>query len=248
MSLHTVWQWPSQKVVPHFRNTRSSYFLYKRIIDITLATVALIILLPLMVIIIVLIKLDSPGPVLFSQKRLSARRCTKEGYTYWEVFTFTFYKFRTMWVNADTDMHRQFMAAYITGDEAKMAELQPDPDAATAFKLTGDPRVTRFGRFLRKTSLDELPQLWNVIKGEMSLVGPRPPIPYEVEKYGLRHRLRLAAKSGLTGLPQVSGRCELSFEETVRLDVEYVKQQSLWMDFKILLRTAAAVISRQGAG
>lgn len=226
----------------------SSFFFCKRLVDILVAIHALVLLLPLMIIIAVLIKLDSPGPIFFRQERVSARRRSQKGFMHWEVFTFDFFKFRTMWVDVDPDIHKKFMEAYIANNEQQMAELQPDADSATAFKLTGDPRITRVGKFLRKTSLDELPQLWNVITGEMSLVGPRPPIPYEVEKYSSHQRLRLAAKSGITGLSQVSGRCGLSFEETVRFDMEYMDKQSIWLDIRILLQTIPAAISGKGAG
>jgi lipopolysaccharide/colanic/teichoic acid biosynthesis glycosyltransferase len=153
-----------------------------------------------------------------------------------------------MWTNVDQKLHRQYMEAYIAGDQVKMANLQPDPKAAISFKLAGDPRVTKFGRFLRQTSLDELPQLWNVIKGNMSLVGPRPPIAYEVEMYSLYHLQRLATIPGITGLWQVNGRCELGFDDMLRLDVKYIKNQSLILDLKILLLTPRAIISQKGAG
>jgi lipopolysaccharide/colanic/teichoic acid biosynthesis glycosyltransferase len=153
-----------------------------------------------------------------------------------------------MYTNVDSELHRRYVQAYIDGDEAAMAALRPGDAKSDSYKLTADPRVTRVGRFLRRTSLDELPQLWNVIRGEMSLVGPRPPIPYEVKKYGRDHFHRLAALPGITGLWQVSGRCETTFEEMVQLDLNYIKNQSIWLDLQILLKTLPAVISEKGAG
>jgi lipopolysaccharide/colanic/teichoic acid biosynthesis glycosyltransferase len=230
------------------RNKDSSLQFYsKRILDVVLAILSLIVLIPLLLLIGILIKLDSSGPVFFVQERIGARRRLYQGKTIWEICKFSCYKYRTMYTDIDEDLHRDFMEAYISGDEAKMAELQPDQEAATSFKLTGDPRVTRMGKFLRQTSLDELPQLWNVLKGEMSLVGPRPPIPYEVEMYEPKDIRRLAAMPGITGLWQVSGRCDISFEEMVRLDVKYIEKQSLWLDIKILLLTLPAVLSKKGA-
>lgn len=241
-------QWSTQTEVLTESHLKFHYFYFKRLTDWIVAAVALIILLPLILIIAVLIKWDSPGPVFFSQERVGARRRTLNGQTTWEIRTFTFYKFRTMRVDIDPALHRQFMQAYIAGNEAMMAALQPDPEAATAFKLTGDPRITRVGGFLRKFSLDELPQLWNVMKGDMSLVGPRPPIPYEVDLYQVKHFQRFAALPGITGLWQVSGRCATSFDEMIHLDVEYIEKQSIWLDLKILLWTVPAIISQEGAG
>lgn len=249
MENHSAWQWTNRLNLFQFKNDgRYFYFATKRLFDVVIALLLLILLLPVMLLITILIKLDSSGPILFVQKRVGARRQMKNGQIFWQIKNFSFYKFRTMKNNTGDDLHQQFMQAYIAGDEARMAELQPDPEASTAFKLTNDPRVTRIGEFLRQTSLDELPQLWNVIKGDMSLVGPRPPIPYEVAMYSPEHLKRLAASPGITGLWQVSGRCETSFDELVALDIEYIQKQSLWLDFKILLMTATAIISEKGAG
>jgi lipopolysaccharide/colanic/teichoic acid biosynthesis glycosyltransferase len=201
-----------------------------------------------MLIIALLIRLDSPGPAIFKQERVGAKRQLKDGRTVWAIRTFSFYKFRTMRTDADANLHQQYMAAYISGDETKMSRLQPDAKTADSYKLNGDPRITRMGKLLRRLSLDELPQLWNIIKGDMSLVGPRPPISYEVERYERRHLRRLAALPGLTGLWQVSGRCETTFEEMVQLDLEYIEKQSIWLDLKILLLTMPAVITAKGAG
>ncbi|MCB0190952.1 MAG: sugar transferase [Anaerolineae bacterium] len=216
-------------------------------VDFSLALLLLLLLLPLLLVIALLVKWDSPGPVFFVQERVGAKRRSNNGRTYWELYEFSIYKFRTMWVDVDPEIHLKFMDAYIAGDEARMIDLQPVTDKATSFKLIGDPRITKVGKFLRKTSLDELPQLLNVLKGDMSLVGPRPPIPYELEKYQPKDFQRLAAIPGITGLWQVSGRCETSFEDMVRLDVAYAEKESLWLDLKILLMTIPAVMSTKGA-
>jgi len=220
----------------------------KRIVDLIIVLLSSILLIPLLVLIAIIIKLDSPGPVLFIQKRVGVKRITLNGRVRWVIKLFPFYKFRTMWNDVNPELHRQYMHAYIAGDEVKMSSLQPELKSSNSYKLSKDPRVTRFGRFLRQTSLDELPQLWNVIRGDMSLVGPRPPIPYEVQKYQREHFRRLGAIPGITGLWQVNGRSETTFEEMVQLDLEYIKQQSTWLDLKILLMTLPVVISQKGAG
>lgn len=193
----------------------------KRVIDVTVSAVALVLLLPLMVLIAIAIKLDSPGPVLFRQTRVG-----REGKT------FTFYKFRSMRPEAEKE-------------QPKLAEL--NEAAGPFFKIRQDPRCTFLGKFLRRTSLDELPQLYNVLRGEMSLVGPRPPLPSEVEQYKEWHRKRLEISPGVTGLWQVSGRSELTFDEMVMLDIYYQENWSLWLDFKILLKTIPTVIFGTGA-
>lgn len=227
---------------------RSFYFAGKRILDTSLVVFALILLAPLIALIALLIKMDSDGPAFFVQKRVGARRRLRNGRMVWEHFTFDLYKFRTMTANNDNSIHKEYMAAYISGDTEKLAELQQKQGSADSFKMTQDPRVTKIGSFLRRTSLDELPQLWNILKGEMSIVGPRPPIPYEVEMYRVDQRRRLDAIPGLTGLWQVSGRCITSFDEMVELDLEYVRMQSLWLDIKIILLTIPAALSSKGAG
>lgn len=227
----------------------AKYYVLKRIFDLAITLQALILLLPLMIIMAILIRLDSPGSPIFIQERVGAKRKRmQDGRMVWTVQTFPFYKFRTMRSDTNANLHQQYMEAYITGDESKMSELQPETKAADSYKLKGDPRITRVGKLLRRMSLDELPQLWNVIKGDMSLVGPRPPIPYEVEKYERRHMGRLAATPGITGMWQVNGRCETTFEEMVQLDLEYIEKQSILLDLKILLQTVPAVITAKGAG
>jgi lipopolysaccharide/colanic/teichoic acid biosynthesis glycosyltransferase len=206
----------------------------KRAIDITGSTLALVVLSPVLLAISLLIKLTSKGPVLFCQRRVG--QLGKE---------FTFLKFRSMCVNNDVTVHKEYVSHFIAGQ----ATMQESADGtASAYKVIDDPRVTPFGRFLRKTSLDELPQLINVVKGEMSLVGPRPPIPYELASYELWHLRRIIeAKPGITGLWQVCGRSKTSFDEMVRLDLRYARGWSLSLDFKILLRTPGVVLSGDGA-
>lgn len=226
---------------------RPVYYFSKRVLDLLFAMLALLLIWPLMLGIIIMIRLDSTGSAFFAQKRVGVRRRRIDDTVYWERVFFTCYKFRSMRVDADQSLHRQFVEAYIAGDDARMATVQPDKDGKTKYKLNGDPRITRVGHFLRKTSLDELPQLWNVIVGDMSLVGPRPAIPYEVDNYSIWHLRRLEAYQGMTGLWQVKGRGELKFNDMVELDVEYVEKQSFWMDLKILFGTVPAVILNRGA-
>lgn len=223
-----------------------SYYRLKRVMDVTIVILSLILLLPLLALIAILIKLDSSGSAIFVQERVGAKRVTINGRTRWVAQTFPFFKFRTMRTDTDSKLHEEYMKAYIAGDESKMAEQ--DGKSSNSYKLTGDPRVTRVGKFLRATSLDELPQLWNVLRGDMSLVGPRPPIPYEVEMYTKEHFRRFGTLPGITGLWQISGRCETTFEEMIDLDLEYIEMKSVWQDFKIIMMTIPAVISERGAG
>ncbi|HSW39964.1 MAG TPA: sugar transferase, partial [Acidobacteriota bacterium] len=208
-------------------NKKTVYHSMKRVIDVAGSLGLLIVLLPLFLTIAVLVKLSSQGPALFKQKRLG--RMGKE---------FDFLKFRTMYANNDPAIHREYVGKLIKGELCK----------GTVYKIQNDPRVTPIGRLLRRTSLDELPQFINVLKGEMSLVGPRPPIRYEMENYCCWHRRRiLEARPGITGLWQVHGRSRMTFDEMVRLDIRYIMEQSLWLDLKILLQTPRAVISSAGA-
>lgn len=193
----------------------------KRAIDITGSLLALLLFSPVIAATAVAIKLDSPGPIFYRQQRVG-----KWGRT------FDCFKFRSMFVDADR----------------RKAELMAQNEAdAVVFKMKNDPRVTRVGRFIRKFSVDELPQLVNVLRGDMSLVGPRPPVPLEVAQYAYDQYRRLDAVPGITGLQQVSGRSQLSFKRWVELDVQYIEQQSLLEDIKILLRTIPAVITTRGA-
>jgi lipopolysaccharide/colanic/teichoic acid biosynthesis glycosyltransferase len=224
---------------------RVHYYFFKRTLDIIVSAVALVIVSPLLAVIAVAIVLDSGWPIIFAQDRVGARRRTHERHSSWQQTIFKCYKFRSMVQNADPSVHRAFVKAFIRNDQGDIAALQGEESSTC--KLVHDPRVTRFGRFLRKSSLDELPQLWNVLKGEMSLVGPRPPIPYEVEEYQPWHLRRLQTKPGLTGLWQVKARSSADFDEMVRLDIRYIEHQSFWLDLKILLETPRAVLGGQGA-
>jgi len=225
-----------------------AYIYFKRCMDVIISAFLLLLLAPLLLFIAILIKLDSPGPVIFAQERVGGRHRWSNSRYWVELCTFTFYKFRTMYQGASDSCHREFTKAYIQGDQVAMAKLQNgSTDETNKYKMVGDKRITRIGEFLRKSSLDELPQLWNILMGDMSLVGPRPPIPYEVEIYEPYHRYRLGATPGLTGLWQVTSRSSISFDEMVRLDVEYIETQSLWLDLWILLKTPLTVLSGKGA-
>ena len=211
------------------RGNRQSLLRVKRAMDIAGSLLMLAVCLPLFAVIALAVKLTSRGPVLFRQDRIGqyGRR-------------FTFLKFRSMRVNNDTSVHQEYVKKLIAG----AAEAHPAPEAAGGvYKLTKDSRITPVGRILRKTSLDELPQFINVLRGDMSLVGPRPPIPYELAAYQTWHRRRvLQVKPGITGLWQVMGRSRVRFDDMVRLDLRYAMSWSPWLDCKILLRTPAAVI------
>ena len=193
----------------------------KRALDLAVGVPALVAASPLMFATAIAIKLDSPGPVLFRQTRVGK---------YSEPFTC--YKFRSM---------------YIDAEERKAALMAQNEADGPVFKMKNDPRITRVGRIIRKLSIDELPQLFNVIRGDMSLVGPRPPIPQEVSEYAFRERRRLDTVPGITGLQQVSGRSDLDFQRWVDLDLQYIAEQSLAKDIEILLKTIPAVISGKGA-
>lgn len=213
----------SLPMVTLFRSPLSSGArIVKRASDLIIALLALTVLAPLWLLIALLIKLDSRGEALYKQERVGM-----------DGRLFLFFKFRTMRADTDDAKHREYQRRYISGDP----ESNLGDDHKPAFKLKSDDRVTRLGRILRKTSLDELPQLFNVLRGDMSIVGPRPPIPYEVEAYELWHRKRLDMKPGITGLWQVSGRNRLPFDEMVRMDLFYIENWSLLLDLKIILQT-----------
>ena len=203
----------------------------KRTFDFVSAALSITLLFPLWLLIALLIKLDSKGAVLYTQERVGM-----------DGRLFLLYKFRTMAAGADSDLHREYQRAFIAG----RAEANLGNEGKPTYKLLADPRITRIGKILRRTSLDEVPQLLNVLLGDMSLVGPRPPIPYEVEAYELWHRKRLDMKPGLTGLWQVSGRNRLPFEEMVRLDLFYIENWSLLLDVKIILRTGFVMLAGEG--
>lgn len=204
----------------------------KRSIDVLVSGTLLLILSPLLAAIALAIKLSSHGPVIFEQDRLGQFGRP-----------FKCLKFRTMYTNNDPKIHREYVQKFIAGK----TETQEKP-GATIYKIKDDPRITAVGKFLRKTSLDEFPQFWNVLRGDMSLVGPRPPLPYEFEVYDFWHRRRvLEVRPGITGLWQVSGRSRTCFDDMVRLDLRYVQRWSLWLDLKILLATPRAVLTGDGA-
>jgi lipopolysaccharide/colanic/teichoic acid biosynthesis glycosyltransferase len=233
--------WPIQ-IVARAKGSENHFYLgCKRCLDVVLAGLMLVLLLPLLLLIAVLIKLDSAGPVFFKQERVGAKRRRLEGKSVWFVRNFLIYKFRSMIQNADSSVHEAYIRDFVEG------RAQASAENGGKFKLTNDPRVTGIGRILRKFSLDELPQLLNVLQGDMSLVGPRPVPPYEVAGYRDGDHKRLAALPGITGLWQVKGRCKVSFEGMIQLDLEYIRKASLWLDVKILLATIPAVLSGRGA-
>ena len=199
----------------------------RRLLDRTIAGLLLLVLTPLFAMIAVAIRIESGGPVIFRQRRLGRG-----------LRSFVAFKFRTMYSGADAAPHRDYVRSLIS--QAR------DPEQGRLYKLSVDDRVTPLGRFLRTWSLDELPQLVNVVRGEMSLVGPRPVTPYEVELYPEPYLRRFAVKPGLTGLWQVSGRNERTYDEMVRFDIEYAERESLMLDLWILLKTIPVVLKRQG--
>jgi lipopolysaccharide/colanic/teichoic acid biosynthesis glycosyltransferase len=222
------------------------YYLLKRAADILLAFFLLALLLPIMTLVVLLIIVYSPGPIFYSQERVGARLIHRNGRWYWKQENFRCYKFRTMKTNADSSLHKEYVQALIQNDEEKMAAIQGQTTPVR--KLLHDPRIIRPGRLLRKFSLDELPQLWNVLRGDMSMIGPRPAIPYEVELYKHWYGRRLEAQPGITGLQQVKARCNTDFETQIKFDIEYVDNQSLWLDIKIAFLTPWAILTGRGAG
>lgn len=219
-----------ERLYPDLINRDASTALYhgtKRAIDVTVSLALLILLSPLLALIAILIKASSDGPVLFRQRRIGQFG-----------IEFDCLKFRTMYANCDHEIHRQYVKKLI--QEAGRSQK--------VYKIVDDPRVTPVGRILRKTSLDELPQFVNVLLGDMSLVGPRPPIPYEIDCYLAWHKRRIIeTKPGITGLWQVYGRSRTNFDEMVRLDIRYIERQSLWLDLKLMAMTPYAVLSGAGA-
>jgi lipopolysaccharide/colanic/teichoic acid biosynthesis glycosyltransferase len=207
----------------------------KRFIDVTGSVIAIAVFAPVLAAIAVWLKMSSTGPVLFRQERIGLGGKT-----------FMLLKFRSMFANNDPTIHKEFVRNLISAgnDGDRAAGARPDG----TYKIKGDPRVTPVGRILRKTSLDELPQFMNVLKGDMSLVGPRPPIMYEYEEYDLWHRHRvLDIKPGITGLWQVAGRSVTTFDEMVRMDIKYIREWSLWLDIQIILKTPLVMLKGNGA-
>jgi exopolysaccharide biosynthesis polyprenyl glycosylphosphotransferase len=215
-------------------NRRKHSFAIKRMMDVVGSVIALSFNAPVFLAIALVIKMSSKGPVFFRQQRIGQHG-----------EPFTFLKFRTMQVNNDPGIHKEYVQKLIAG------RAEPAPSNGNGhgvYKIKSDPRVTKVGAFLRRTSLDELPQLINVLRGEMSLVGPRPPIKYEVDAYDIWHRSRLLeARPGITGLWQVNGRSRVKFDDMVRLDIRYARTWSVWLDIKILLQTPHAVLLGEGA-
>jgi len=215
------------------RQARTGSYIVKRSIDIFGSLFALVVSSPGLLVIAIAIKLTSKGPVLFRQARVGQ-----------DGKLFTFFKFRSMYVGNDAAVHRKYVKELIAGT----ANTEPHRVNGQVYKLTRDSRITRIGGFLRRTSLDEMPQFLNVLKGDMSLVGPRPPIPYELDNYDAWHKRRvLTIKPGLTGPWQVGGRNKMKFDEMVRLDLQYAASWSVWLDLKILFRTPRAVLTADGA-
>lgn len=213
-------------------NTRRISLAAKRCIDVVGSIVLLLLLSPLLLLIACAVKFTSKGPVLFRQTRLGH---FGEG--------FTFLKFRSMHAETNQEIHHEYIKRFINDQ----TDSQEQRGTQSVYKLENDPRITKVGAFLRRTSLDELPQFLNVLTGKMSLVGPRPPLPYEFSSYQIWHRRRLFVKPGITGSWQVDGRSRVKFDEMVRMDLRYVDKWSLWLDIKILLRTPRAVLTGDGA-
>jgi lipopolysaccharide/colanic/teichoic acid biosynthesis glycosyltransferase len=217
----------------HREHARRSALAFKRFIDIAGSLAAILFLTPVFLAVAILVKLSSKGPILYRQQRLGQFGRP-----------FTFLKFRSMHVNNDAKIHRDFMKRVITGEH----DGQVEGEEKKVYKMTNDPRITPIGRFLRRASLDELPQFFNVLSGEMSLVGPRPPIMYECQEYDIWHRRRvLEVKPGITGLWQITGRSRVRFDDMVRLDLQYTREWSIWLDLKILAKTPLAVVAGKDA-
>jgi lipopolysaccharide/colanic/teichoic acid biosynthesis glycosyltransferase len=206
------------------------YLRAKRVLDIVLTLLLLPILGIIGAIVVVAVLLDSKGPILFPQRRVG-----KNG------VEFVMLKFRSMEIHSDEEPHREAIKQYMNGQK-----LNGGTTSDLAYKQVNDPRVTGVGRFIRKTSLDELPQFWNVLRGEMSLVGPRPPLPYEAELYSSYDWLRLAGKPGVTGFWQIYGRSRVTFQEMIEMDMAYLQRQSLWEDLKLIVLTLPVMIKGKG--
>ncbi len=225
---------------------RKPYFFVKRVMDVLLAGSLLILLMPVMALISLAIYFYSPGPIFYKQERVGAKRISRGNNYYWKRENFTLYKFRTMKVDGDPSRHKAYVQALILNDHKRINEVQGQQTQVR--KLMDDPRIILPGKFLRKFSLDELPQFWNVLRGDMSMIGPRPALPYEIEVYNPWHMLRLEAQPGISGLQQVTARCSADFDEQVKFDIEYINSQSIWLDLKIALKTPLMILSTKGAG
>lgn len=208
----------------------SGYLRLKRFFDIAFVLLIAPLIVPISIIIALLIRLDSEGPVFFRQKRIG--RNGEE---------FEMLKFRSMYTGSTDQRHRESIAKYINGEK-----VNEDSSATLSYKLSNDDRITRVGRIIRKLSLDELPQFWNILRGEMTLVGPRPPISYEVEQYSSHDWLRLSGKPGLTGAWQVYGRSRVTFHEMVEMDIDYLEHPSFWVDLKLIVLTLPVILLGRG--
>lgn len=208
----------------------NDYLRNKRVVDIVFTVLIFVPLCVVVAIVALMIRLDSPGPIFFRQKRVGL-----------DGSEFEMLKFRSMHYNSDDTLHREATRQFMHGDT-----LSNDNDSSKTYKLTNDSRITRVGRFLRKTSIDELPQFFNVLHGDMTLVGPRPALRYEVELYSPQDRLRLCGKPGLTGPWQVYGRSRVTFQMMVKMDVEYLQQQSTWQDLKLIALTVPVMLLGSG--
>jgi lipopolysaccharide/colanic/teichoic acid biosynthesis glycosyltransferase len=217
---------PNQNTI----NLDPGYLRAKRLLDILFTLLILLPLCIVMAFVAVLIRIDSEGPIFFRQKRVGSNGVE-----------FDMFKFRSMYVNSDDSAHREAIKQYING-----TTLNGEVDTDNLYKLVDDPRVTRIGRFIRKTSIDELPQFFNVLRGEMTLVGPRPPLPYEVEAYSSRDWKRLSGKPGLTGTWQVYGRSRVPFQKMVEMDIDYLEQQSILQDLKLIALTLPVMLQGRG--
>lgn len=212
---------------------KPGYLRIKRILDVVCTLLLLPMICLVMLIIAMLIRIDSEGPIFYRQKRVGQ-----------DGVEFEMLKFRSMHIDNDDALHREAVKRYMNGDQLN----HNTGNVSTMYKLVDDPRITRVGRIIRKLSLDEFPQFFNVLRGEMSLVGPRPPLPYEVESYSLRACLRLCGKPGITGYWQVYGRSRVTFEEMVEMDVNYLRQQSILQDMKLIILTVPVMASGRGGG
>ncbi|GCE25391.1 multidrug MFS transporter [Dictyobacter alpinus] len=210
----------------------TGYLRAKRALDITFTLLIAPFVILVGIVVTICIKMNSEGPIFFRQKRIGQNGVE-----------FDMLKFRSMYVNSDQMAHREKILQYMNGQK-----LNEDSTGNLSYKNVQDPRITKVGRFIRKTSLDELPQFWNVLKGQMSLVGPRPPLPYEVELYTSHEWLRMVGKPGLTGTWQVYGRSRVTFQNMVEMDIEYLEHQSIWNDLKLIILTVPVMVfSRGGA-
>ncbi len=215
--------------------TPKAYLAAKRVVDVALSLIVIVGLLPIWIAIGVTIKLTSPGPVFYVTESLAMGGRP-----------FRLYKFRTMEHRADERIHREFIASYVRENKPFAVEVGPDGERRSVFKVVNDPRVTPFGRLLRRSGLDEAPQFINVLRGEMSIVGPRSPRPFEYEHYQEWHKQRLTVPQGITGLYQVTARSRASFDEMVRIDLEYIRRRSLWLDLRIIALTIPVMLFGRG--